>query len=117
MLNSNLYNIIVVILISFAAICTAQEIQVPLDEDNKIYFIDSELAGKLGMFSKYDNFREARLFQTSDTSYVLEISYQPKDRLLRVRLPFSIADVEDFRKMVTGGIRRQVPSLVLNQEG
>ncbi|NQT33985.1 hypothetical protein HQ587_02250 [bacterium] len=117
MLNSNLYNIIVVILIGFAAICAAQEIQVPMDEDNKIYIIDPELAGKLGMFSDYDNFREARLFQTSDTSCVLEISYQQKDRLLRVRLPFSIAEVEDFRKMVTEGIRQQVPRLVLNQEG
>lgn len=95
----------------------AQEVQAPVDEEGKVEYIDAELEAKLGLFSEYENFQEARLFQVSDTTFALEISYQPQDKLFRVRLPLSSEETVNFRRKVTERISERAPQAILNQEG
>ncbi|MCK4338804.1 MAG: hypothetical protein KAW87_02290 [Candidatus Cloacimonetes bacterium] len=108
---------VVLLFICFTEICNAQEIQIPIDEEGKIEYIDSKLEQKLGLFAEYSKFREARLFQISDTSFVLEIFYQPQEKLLKVRLPFSLEDTKNFQRKVTERIKQKEPQVVINQEG
>jgi hypothetical protein len=109
--------IFVLLSVAFAVSSYAQEVQVPIDAEGKLEFIDSEIERDLGMFTDYENFREARLFQISDTSFVLEISYQPQKSLLKVRLPLSAKEAFEFRRKVTERIKLKKPRAVLNQEG
>ncbi|MBT3209591.1 MAG: hypothetical protein HN704_06490 [Bacteroidetes bacterium] len=95
----------------------AQEIQVSMDEEGKVELIDSKLEKKIRLFSEYKGMIEARLFQSSDTTYVLEILYQPADKLLKIRKPLLQEQVQDFRKMVTASIQQQAPEIAINQEG
>jgi hypothetical protein len=95
----------------------AQEVQVPLDREGKIEIIDSDLEKKLGLFTTYQGFREARLYQISDTSFVLEITYQPADRTMKVRLPLTASEVKVLRDKVSLRITEQAPEATLNHEG
>jgi len=95
----------------------AQEIQVPLDREGKIQTIDVDLERKLGLFTTYKNFREARLFQASDTSYILEITYEDANRTMKTRLPLTTAAVESLRSDVSLRITEQAPEVTLNHEG
>lgn len=97
--------------------CSAQEIQVPLDMANNLDYINTDMAKRLGLFSEYENFLEARLFQVSDSSWILEVSYQPLDRLIRKRIPFSESDLSDFRMKLDQLIERKEPKLGLDQSG
>lgn len=109
----------VLIAIAFLSALTlkAQEIQVSIDEEGKVEFIDAKLEKKLGLFPEYKGLKEVRLFQISDTIYVLEILYQPGNKLMKHRQPLSEEQVKDFRKKVTARIQQQVPEVVINQEG
>lgn len=110
----------IVCLIIFAGFVTRNyslEFSVPLDEEGKIEIIDSELNKKLGLFKGYGNFEHARLFQVSDTSFVLEIYYRSKGKLVKDRINISEERVKELRHSVSGIIRVQAPGVVLNQEG
>ena len=111
--------VFLIITLSFclSKISNAQETQISIDEEGKIEYINSELEQELGLFKEYHNFKEARLFQISDTSYVLEISYRPEDKLLRARLPLSASEVQEFKQKVMNRIEKKAPTTVLDQEG
>jgi hypothetical protein len=112
-----LLTIILLCSVAFTASSHAQEAQVPLDKEGKLEYIDSELGQKLNLFPDYKNFLEARLFQTSDTTFVLEISYQPEKTLLKARLPLTAGETREFRRKVTERIKQEKPQVYLNQEG
>ncbi len=95
----------------------AQEVQIPIDAEGKIEYIDSKLEQKLGLFTQYSNFQEARLFEISDTSFVLEVYYQPEGKLTKVRVSLSADEATDFRRKVTERIRERKPQVILDQEG
>ncbi len=95
----------------------AQEVQVPIDEDGKVQVITADLERKLKLFSDYPAFREARLFQLSDTSFVLEITHEPSGRLTRERVPLTLAAAQVFRRRVSAGLRETAPEAVLDQSG
>jgi len=101
----------------FFMLSNAQEIQIPIDEESNLEYINSELEKELGLFKEYNNFKEARLFQISDTSFVLEISYRPEDKLLRARLPLSATEAQEFKQKVMNRIEKEAPSTILDQEG
>jgi len=108
---------IVVLFLTFTVSADAQEISVPIDAEGKLNCIDLKVERQLALFTEYQNFRQACLFQVSDTSYVLEISYQPEDRLLKTRLPLSLQEAEQFRARVTERIKMFGPAITMNQEG
>lgn len=114
---NSLFAFIVLLSVGFAVTGYAQEAQVPVDEEGKLEYIDLKLERELALFTDYRNFREARLFQLPDTTFVLEIFYQPQQRLLKARLPLSVEEAEDFRRKVTERIRQQRPQVLLDQEG
>ena len=116
MKKKTLFVFIVLLFICLTEISSAQEVQIQIDEEGKIEYIDSKLEHKLGLFTEYSNFREARLFQISDTSFVLEISYQPQENLLKVRLPFSAEEAKNFQRKVTERIKQKKPQVLLDQK-
>ena len=95
----------------------AQEVQVPLDHEGKIDIIDADLEKKLGLFPTYQVFRGARLYQISDTLYVLEITYEAADRTLKARLPLTASAVKDLRDKVSLRVTERAPEATLNHEG
>jgi len=114
------------IILLFTIICVAltanadlysQEIQTALDLAGKIEIIDAELAKELDMSGDYSGFREARLFQVSDSLFVLEILYRPRELTLRERLNLSVIEVEEFQQKVTGKVNERTGTQVLDQSG
>lgn len=95
----------------------AQEVQVPLDEDGKVQVITADLERKLKLFGDYPAFREARLFQLPDSSFVLEITQEPGGRLTRVRVAMDPAAAQEFRHRVSAGLVEAAPEAVLDQSG
>ncbi len=95
----------------------AQETQVPIDDDGKVQVITADLERKLKLFPDYPAFREARLFQLPDSSFVLEITQEPGGRLTRTRVTMDPAGVRDLRHRVTLGLREAAPEAVLDQSG
>jgi hypothetical protein len=100
----------------FSCAC-AQEALIPLDSAGKLDRITLDDERKLGLFTDHPGFREARLFQISDSAYVLEIEFQPQSQLLKERRPFTADSVLAFRSRVMAQIRAFAPRLSLNQEG
>src|SRR3990170_2312686 len=70
----------------------AQETQVPVDDAGRIQVITAELARRLGMFGEVEAFREARLFQLPDGTFLLEVTSGRGDQLRRDRRPLSATD-------------------------
>jgi len=95
----------------------AQEVQVPIDEGSKVQIITADLEAKLQLFSTYERFREARLFQLADSSFVLEITHEPAGRLTRVRVPLTNAAAQDFRRQVSAALQGAAPEAMLDQSG
>ncbi len=111
-------NFLFIVFIFLSAVRTeAQEIQAPLDEEGKLEIIDSKLENKLGLFREYKGLKEVKLFQNSDTSFVLEVLYQPENEILKIRKPLSQKEVQDLRRQVTASLQEQAPEILLDQEG
>lgn len=95
----------------------AQDVQVPIDDAGKLLVITADLERKLGLFAEYAQFREARLFRTSDTSFVLEVTHEPAGQLTRVRIPLSLAAAQALRDRVSAKVRETAPEATLDQSG
>ncbi|MBO8131474.1 MAG: hypothetical protein H0Z29_08165 [Candidatus Marinimicrobia bacterium] len=95
----------------------AQERITSFDEKGKLYTINSKLGKKLSLFKEYQNFQEARLFQLSDSLYVLEIYYKPKNELLKARVSLDYSQVMDLRHKIITELYQKSPKTILNQEG
>lgn len=117
MKKKSFFIFILLLFICLIEIISAQEVQIPIDEEGKIEYIDSKLEQKLGLFTEYSNFRKARLFRISDTSFVLEISYQLQEKLLKVRLLLSAEEAKNFQQKVTERIKQKKSEVILDQRG
>lgn len=95
----------------------SQELQVALDAEGRIDVITFEMEGKLQFFTDVAGFREARLFQVSDSSFVLEISYVEGERNLKKRRPLSAQECREFRKKVSEKLGVLPPEMVMDQTG
>jgi hypothetical protein len=95
----------------------AGEVQVPFDDQGKVMAIDGRMEAKLGLFTEYPEFREARLFQISDTSFVLEVYYGPGEQVEKDRRPLSAAEVSSLRASVAEAIAVKAPDVGLDQSG
>jgi hypothetical protein len=115
--NHRLWLLVLLALIAIVPAARSQESLVPIDEGGKIGSIDLSLEQKLHLFPEYKDFREARLFQLTDTTFVLEISYGPEGKLSRTRLPMSRIEVEELRKKVSDAVAVRAPQAVLDREG
>lgn len=88
--------------------CAAQEKQVPLDQEGNLMQIDRAAEAQLGLFPEYPGFQAARLWQASDTSFVLEIEYRPAGQTQRARVLMSAREARAFRAKLSGAITGRV---------
>lgn len=75
----------------------AQDIQLAFDQDGKYFTIDEQLENRFNLFPDYPTFREARLFQTPENSYYIEISFIRYGRMVRDRKDISTTELEFIR--------------------
>jgi len=102
----------------WAGAASAQEVLVPLDERGRVEVVDAPLAARLGLFrDEYPGFREARLFQAPDASYVLEITLSRDGRLARQRVPLTASEAAELRGRVSAGIARNAPQAGVDPNG
>lgn len=105
-------------LLPWAAPARAQELLVPLDERGRVEVVDAALDARLGLFAdRYPGFREARLFQAPDSSYVLEITLSLGGRTARQRVPLTAAEAGELRRQVGERIAARAPAAGLDQDG
>lgn len=105
-------------LLLWAGSARAQEVQVPLDEQGRVEVVDASLAARLGLFEdEYPGFREARLFQAPDSSYVLEVTLVRDGRTARQRVPLTAAQAAELRRRVSGRVAERAPQAGLDQNG
>lgn len=94
----------------------AQEAQAYFDDGGKMAVIDASTNTRLNLFPSYEGFIEARLFETEDGEYMLEILYQANHKILRQRIPQNGDQVRALRERIASGKTQQQAS-VINQEG
>jgi len=107
----------VFLFIIFNTSCIAQEIQVAFDKEGKITVINQALEQKIQYFIDYKDFIEARLFQISDTLYVVEIYYQPEKTVLKKRIQLSQSEISALRERITARIQETAPQMLFDQVG
>ncbi len=74
------------------------EYQVPFDRDGRFLEIDAGMAKDMAIFSQYQAFSRACLFQSQDSSLALEVYYQsPEGRIIKRRVPCSRTELVDIR--------------------
>jgi hypothetical protein len=105
---------IIILLLSHS---NAQEIQAPLAPDSRIDVLDKELTKKFGLFPEYSNISSIILFQGTDGSYILEISYKIDGKLARVRKNISSTELAELRQKIDEKLQIVAPSMLINQEG
>lgn len=110
-------NILLLVVLFLPLWAMSQERQVSLDADGKINIIDTSLEKKLSLFTEYRGFTEARLYQTSDSTYVLEINYMPGEQILRDRKHINSKEVSALRSQISEKLAQKAPYSLLDQSG
>jgi hypothetical protein len=96
----------------------AQEVQVAMDEGDRLLVITADLARRLGLFVEVDGLREALLFRLPDSSFVLEVtSATPQGRVRRERRPLSASQALEFRRDVSARMAERARNAGLDQSG
>lgn len=94
-----------------------QDIQLPMDNEGKVLLVDDELNNRLKLFTDYQGFREAKLFQISDNEFVLEIYYKTDTNILRKRITYTMEQVRELRSKISAEMSGQVSVQELEQGG
>lgn len=94
----------------------SQEVQIPIDNNGKVIFLDSSLNNKINVFTDYSEFIEARLFKQTDTTYILEIYYIVDDQYSKHRKILNQMEMESLRHKVTQKLNEN-ESNKINQDG
>ena len=68
-------------------------------------------------FPEYPGFIEARLYQTNESVFTLEINHMPEDHILRVSKVLNKEEILELRTLVTESISRKAPLSLLDQSG
>ena len=100
-----------------ANLAAAAELQVPLDRAGRVQRIDAALARRIKMFTDRPDFQEARLFQSADSSFMLEISSLRGTDLTRERIPLTAAGADSLRGLVTSGLAKYKTTPTLDSSG
>lgn len=108
---------ILIISIIFANNLFAQEVQVSPDKAGKFDYITTEMESRLNLFPQYKNFLEARLYELSDSTYLLEILHRKNGQRHRERKKLTTKEFREFRRQVSEKLQQHKPETMLNQEG
>lgn len=111
-------SVLLAALLAAALPLQAQEVLVPWDEAGRVEVIDQRLAQRLGVFvDEYPGFREARLFQAAEGSYVLEITTVQEGRTSRQRHPLSGEEAGALRSRVQEMLAARAPEEGIEHAG
>lgn len=94
-----------------------QEVQIPFDTDGRHMTLTQQLESRLNLFPEYTGFREARMFQTGDDTYYVEITHLSEGRIIRDRIALTRLEMIEIRQKVDGILVSQQRTQRLNQEG
>lgn len=84
----------------------SQEKQVPFFPESDVYTIDKSYAKKLSLFTDYENFVEAKLFQLSESEFAIEIYYTENGVVYKDRKLVN----ENQKNIFIDGLRKSVAS-------
>ncbi len=107
---------------SLMALCccaslSAQELQIHLDQEGGLERIGRKLEGDLRLFDDIAGFREARLFERPDATFVLELYYRREGSLFKQRRLLSASEVDDLRRRVSARILELRPRALQDLSG
>jgi len=98
-------------------IVRAQEVLVPLDQEGRLETIERKLERELRLFPDHPGFREARLFQLSDTTFALEIFYRQEEELFKDRRLLAAEQVAELRRKIAAQIQLLRPRSLQDRKG
>jgi hypothetical protein len=116
MMKKEIFCSFIWLILLFANVLISQEIQVPMDQEGKVNYIDSVLNNKIGVFDNYSGFIEARLFKLTDSTFSLEIYYMIDEKFNRHRNKLNLNEVDTLRSKVSLKLKNNI-STTINQEG
>lgn len=92
-----------------------RETQLPILPERDLLEIDSDLQSRLSLFQEFPGFQTARLFQTPNGGYVLEITIREGDSLVRERRPLDGAALDALREVIRSSLT--LSGAAVTQEG
>lgn len=95
----------------------AQEVLVPFDVQGRVFTITATDESKLHLFPDVIDLIEARVWRTSDTSYVLEITSGSIAAPVRTRRPLTPVDYDALRTAYAAAVGSMVVTEELDQSG
>jgi|GEM_PF-1416223 len=102
----------------FAAISlSAQQIQIPVDEDARLERITPDVEKGIKLFEEYAGFQQARLFMLPDSTYLLEVEYLSGGALLRAEKPLDRDELKAFRAEISRRLKARMPETLVDREG
>jgi hypothetical protein len=111
MKKSLLFFLLVIFLNLITQALLAQERPVPFDAEGKYLTISPDQERMLSLFPEYPNFIQARLFQTPDSAFVLEVLHFVGDSVNRQRIPMNLTKLQSLRKRFVQGLKKMIPDI------
>ncbi|MGB2869305.1 MAG: hypothetical protein WBD36_12700 [Bacteroidota bacterium] len=108
---------VLLVLLALPQRSVSQELQVALDIEGRVELITPEMEEKLHLFTDVAGFKEARMFQVSDSVFVLEISYFAAEKNLKQRQTLTAEECGEFRRKVSEKLKVLPPEMVIDQSG
>lgn len=95
----------------------AQDKLIAIDNSGKLFKIDKTLEKKIKMFTEYNSFFEASLYQTSDSLFYLEVQTGSGNNILKQKKTLTSDEKETLVNTVTKRVDEYSPNSRLNQSG
>jgi hypothetical protein len=108
---------IILILLTAAMGGFAQQKMVPFDSAGEIMNLEENMAERLGMFTGYDNFQKARLYQQNDSLFIIEIFYVRNQDILRDQKEIALAERLQMQNRIDSLIFEKKFFIKRNDEG
>ncbi len=110
--------VVLIVLGASASSRAGEEREVPLDQKGRVGVIAAPLARRLGLFvDTRPGFTEARLLQSADGAFTLEVLAREGGQVVRSRTALDGAQVDSLRTLVQSRIAAMAPEAGINQEG
>lgn len=106
---------IIFLVISFSGL-KAQDKMIPVSEENRITIIYPTMREDLGLFSTYNNFESASLYQRPDNTYYFEVAYKKDGATYKDKLDFTQAQLDDLRAQINELVIKKPGSKNYNHE-
>jgi hypothetical protein len=96
----------------------SREVQVAFEPSGRLFEVDRPLARRLGLFvDEYPGFHLARLYQTGDSAFVLEVTIVDGAGSSRERVPMTPEEVAALRQDIAARMAAGAPARLLDQDG